>query len=52
MRDEMQSRDWVENHEAFTTAIADAIDKMRAVFERLRDHYFCAPWDDDCRDVG
>ena len=48
MRDEMDSRMWNEHHEAFSASIADAIDKLRAVFRQLRKHHFCAPWDKHC----
>jgi phage gp16-like protein len=48
MRDEMDSRMWNEHHEDFSASIADAIDKLRAVFKQIHRHNFCAPWDEPC----
>jgi hypothetical protein len=48
MRDEMDSRMWNEHHEDFSASIADAIDKLHAVFKQIHRHNFCAPWDEPC----
>ncbi len=52
MRDEIDSRFWVEHHEAFSASVADAIDKLRVVFKQLHRHNFCAPWDAHCDSRG
>lgn len=51
MRDEMDNRLWVENHEAFTAGIDALIDKVKAVFDVLHRQQFCRPWvtsNDEC----
>ncbi len=44
MRDEMDSRLWVEHHEAFSAGIDALIDKVKAVFNTLHRQQYCRPW--------
>ena len=39
MRDEMDARFWVENHESFADGIDEVLDKVRSAFARF------AAWD-------
>lgn len=44
MRDEMDSRIWVEHHADFSAFLGRAIDNVLAGFERLVAIEFDAPW--------
>jgi hypothetical protein len=56
MRDEMDSRIWVDHHDAFSTDVArfltSAVANIGAGFRRLNEIQFDAPWKHDFRGPG
>jgi hypothetical protein len=44
MRDEIDSRMWVEHHQAFSESVASFFAKSAEAFRRLNDIQFDAPW--------
>lgn len=47
MRDEIDSRMWLQHHEEFHAFVGRAISGIRDISLQLRDHLFRAPWDGD-----
>ena len=56
MRDEMDSRIWVEHHQAFSDGSGELLRHRRrqfgAAFRRLNEIEFDAPWKRDVRGPG
>ena len=44
MRDEMDSRIWVEHHADFSDFLANVLDGLKVTFQRLHAIEFDAPW--------